>query len=91
MATLQSVFNDVLSGETLTVLHNTKAEYESMRSALLRKFRRLKEDMEKLGYDTYAGKFIQCRYDSIEVSGTYTLAADTARTNTKREYKLKEL
>lgn len=79
---LQSVFNDVVAGETKSILFRDKRDFESTRTALLRKFRRYKALITDLGgADPFEGKFLRCAWDKEECIGSFYLACDEKKQN----------
>lgn len=79
---LQFVFNDILSGASKTILFSDKAAYESVRTALLRKFRKYRLLLNDLGgADPFDGRFLRCSWDKEECTGTFHIELDERRTN----------
>ena len=87
MASLQAVFNSVLTGEKVTLAHFDKADYDSFVVCIRRKLRILVKTLDDIGgTNPYEGKYIQCSFDSESVSGTYNLADVSQRRTVRKDY-----
>lgn len=79
---LQFVFNDVVAGTTRAILFRDKQEFESTRTALLRKFRQYKMLLDGLGgADPFEGKFLRCRWEREECRGVFYIEDTSQRQN----------
>lgn len=81
--TLNKIFRRVLEGEEVAHDFFTKAEYESARTSLLRKFRKSNEEFEKCGFDgPNSGKYFKCSWNRELQQGSFKLEADNRRSHT---------
>lgn len=77
---LQQIFNNVLLGQTQTVAFYSQKEYDSMRSALLRKWRDYLGLLNQLGApNSFEGKYLKCSWKSEGAIGTFQLAEEKER------------
>lgn len=92
MRDLQSIFNDLLAGKVLQLQFFDKAEYESVRTSLLRKFRMYRQLAMQIGPDPFEGHYLQARFDKLEVRGVFQVAPLQERTpQEKKLFKVTEL
>ena len=81
---IQQLFNEVVAGQTKKLLLADQRDYEALRSSMLRKFRKYKEMLQDLGAPyAYEDKFLRCSFNKDEVSGTFSLADVSTRTNNR--------
>lgn len=79
---LQRVFNRVLLGDPVTIQFFDKRAFESCRVALTRKFKAYKLMLEGIGASSSVeGKYIRAKFNSAEVSATFTLADEAGKQN----------
>lgn len=90
---LQQVFNQILAGESVVLLFPEKKHYDSARASLLRKFKEYRKMIGGLGVaDPYEGQYLQARFDSEEVKGTFKLADESEKTNNPgKQYLVEDL
>ena len=81
--TLNKIFRRVLNGEEVTHDFFSKAEYESARTSLLRKFKRDSEVWEKCGLEgPTAGKYFKCSWKGSTQQGSFKLEEEQRRSHT---------
>lgn len=82
--TVKQIVSRIFAEETVTIEFFGKAEYESARSSILRKFSKDKALFLSLGAaDPWEGKFIQCRFVADTGIGTFRLEDDKRKSNIK--------
>lgn len=81
--TLSAIFHKISNGEVVVQDFFSKADYESARVGLLRRFRKNNEAFEKLGFDgPGVGKFVKCSWNSKTRQGTFQIEDDKRRSHT---------
>lgn len=78
---LQKVFNEILEGEKYKLFFANKNQYDTMRTGLLRKYKRYIILVSSISDNPYEGKFLRSSWDSDEVSGIFYLANESERNN----------
>ncbi len=92
MASLQSIFDRVLEGETVVIEHFDKRDYDSTVVSIRRKFRLYCRLFSDIGApNPYEGQYVKILFDRENVRGTYSLAPVEDRANARKEYKALEL
>ena len=72
---LQSIFNQILLGEKVEVLLADKKEFDSLRTMLIRKFKKAAEGMESIGdYNPYKGMFVSASWNKETNVATFCQA-----------------
>jgi hypothetical protein len=72
--TPQQIFNAVIFDDAPVIVSGiSKAEYNSLRVAMLRRFSTFKQSALNFDAAGYEERYIQCSYDSIAEQGTFAL------------------
>ena len=72
--TPQQIFNAVIFDDAPVIVSGiSKAEYESLRVGMLRRFYVFKQSALNFDAAGYGEKYVQCSYDSIAEQGTFAL------------------
>ena len=80
----RQVLNKLLLRQIVTIAFVDKTSYDSARVSLLKAFKKHCAHFEALGVDNpYEGLYVQARFDSSEVQGTFQLQDDKRKTNIK--------
>lgn len=75
MAGLQDVFNHLLLGKEIKLIFNSKQEYDSLRTSLIRKLRKASEGMESIGdFNPYREQFVKSSYSAETGEAVFQLA-----------------
>lgn len=84
--TLQDIFNAVvLSGETVNIPFADASSYNSLRVALLRKFKGYRDSCQSIGMDAYNGVYISCSRDASGV-GSFVLKPLEESKRVRKQY-----
>lgn len=82
MFNLQNIFNKIIAGEVVKIPMNSQAEYDSLRSSLLRKNRIYLALLDDLGGpNPFEGKYLKASWRLETLTGTFELAEDSRRQN----------
>lgn len=80
----RQVLNNITSGKVVTIAFFDKAAYDSARIALIKALKKLGMQFDSLGVaNPYEGKYVKARFDSKEVTGTFSLEDEQRKTNIK--------
>ena len=91
MSTLNDIFSELLCMETITVSDLPPPSYNSLRSSLLRKFKKHSTLSESLGLQDYDGLYLSCAYNEAAQAATFKLQEVTARKRKRIEYNVTKL
>lgn len=91
MSTLNDIFSELLCMETITVSDLPPPSYASLRSSLLRKFKKHSTLSASLGLDDYAGFFLSCEYNADTNTATFKVAENSTRKRKQIEYNVTKL
>lgn len=85
--TLQQIFNRIVAEKGIaSVAFNSRAEYDSVRVSLLRKFRDSLALFYAAGIDGYSDTYVSCSYDSATGLGTFMVKSKAQAQRVKRTY-----
>lgn len=71
--TLSDLFNQLLAGDTVSVVI-TQRQYNSLRVALLRKFKLYADQCAGMGIEEFSEQYVSCKFNSVQTVGTFKLA-----------------
>jgi hypothetical protein len=80
----RQVLNKLLAKQVVTIAFFDKSSYDSARVALIKSFKKHCAYFDSLGVDNpYEGLYVQARFQSQEVTGTFRLEEEKRKTNIK--------
>lgn len=71
--TLSDIFTQLLAGESVSVCV-VQAQYNSLRVALLRKFRLYADQCAGMGIEEFSDQYVSCKFNSVQTTATFKLA-----------------
>lgn len=75
MAGLQEVFNHILLRQEVKLNFNSRVEYDSLRTSLIRKLRKASEGMASISdFNPYKDSYIKSSYSAATGEATFILA-----------------
>lgn len=90
--TLTDIYNQLQLREPVVLQDITERDYNNLRTSLLRKFRKSKEEFESCGLPwPYDGEFIACRFQKAQSLAEFKLSPLDSRRTRSRTFKLSEI
>lgn len=90
--TLSGIYDRVLLREPVKLEGISEREYGNLRTSLLRKFRKSKQEFESCGLPwPYDGEFIECRFQKVQSTAEFKLSPEAQRRTRTAMFKLKDL
>lgn len=90
--TLQDVYDRVLLRETVVLEPVAEKDFNNLRTSLLRKFRKSKEEFQACGLPwPYSGEFIECRYKRDTFTAEFKLSLEVQRRTRSVVFTLKDV
>ena len=90
--TLAGVYDQLLLREPVVLQEISEREFNNLRTSLLRKFRKSKEEFDACGLPwPYDGEFIECRYQKVQSTAEFKLSPLDSRRTRSRTFKLSEI
>lgn len=90
--TLAGVYDQLLLREPVVLQEISEREFNNLRTSLLRKFRKSKEEFDACGLPwPYDGEFIECRFLKVQSTAEFKLSPEAQRRTRTLTFKLKDL
>lgn len=90
--TLAGVYDQLLLREPVILQDISERDYNNLRTSLLRKFRKSKQEFESCGLPwPYDGEFIECRFQKMQSTAEFRLSPEAQRRTRTMMFKLKDL
>ncbi len=90
--TLAGVYDQLLLREPVILQDISERDYNNLRTSLLRKFRKSKQEFESCGLPwPYDGEFIECRFQKAQSTAEFKLSPLDSRRTRSRTFKLSEI
>lgn len=90
--TLAGVYDQLLLREPVVLQEISEREFNNLRTSLLRKFRKSKEEFDACGLPwPYDGEFIECRFLKAQSTAEFKLSPEAQRRTRTLTFKLKDL
>lgn len=90
--TLQDVYDRVLLREVVVLEPISEREYDNLRTSLLRKFRKSKQEFDSCGLPwPYSGEFLECRLKRDTFTAEFKLSLETQRRTRSVVFTLKDV
>lgn len=90
--TLSGIYDRVLLREPVKLEGISEREYGNLRTSLLRKFRKSKDEFQSCGLPwPYEREFIECRFSKATSSAEFKLSPEGQRRTRSVQFKLSEI